>query len=175
MWIFLWCEKGDKNGVRIELVRKNEILISTAGNNWESLSVVSVQFTDVLNADVQFIWLFTWFFGCWFGSVQVTMWSVIRLRFCWSHDLSSMENMSHDSFICWWKKISRIGIGESWSIIVITISNSMDPSVSYPKSYSCMEVPDQGLHNGEVVGTENLQVRPFSVSRYHRNGCWIRA
>ena len=58
-----------------------------------------------------------------------------------------------------------IVVGDYWPRIVITILNSSEPSVLYQEACCCMKLLYQVLHTQEVVGTENLQGRPFRVSR----------
>ena len=67
MLIFALFEKGHNNDVRIVVVHNHEILISVEGKNRKSLNVVRLYFTDVIDADVQFLLLCTWFFRylCW--------------------------------------------------------------------------------------------------------------
>ena len=55
-------EGYDKDGVRITVVRNHEVLIATAGTNWESSSIISVQFAYVLYVDVEFPRRFAWWY-----------------------------------------------------------------------------------------------------------------
>ena len=163
MWILSWLKRGDKNGVRITVVHNHEILIATVWTNWESSSVFRVEFSDVLDVNAQFLWLWPWWFlGCRGG---VTMWLVIQIRFCWSHTLSTLDKISHDIFVRQWTKFSSIVVGDSWTRILITIFNSTETSVLHQEACYWMEVPYQGLNTWEVLGNENMQVRPFSISR----------
>ena len=150
MWIISWLERGDTNGIIIAVVRNNEILITTEGSNWESPSVVRVEFSDVFDVDAQLLWRCPWwFFGC---RGEVTTWLVIRLRFRWFHTLSIMDKMPHDVFFWWWNFFISIGICESWPRIVITIFNNLVTSVSHQEACFFTEVPYRGLQTRDTVG-----------------------
>ena len=53
-------EGDDKDGIRNTVVCENSVLIAYAGNNWESSSIVRVQFDDVLYVDVESTRWFAW-------------------------------------------------------------------------------------------------------------------
>ena len=54
MCILTRLEGDNKDGVRTTVVRNIELLIVTAGTNWESSRIVYVQFAGVLYVDMNF-------------------------------------------------------------------------------------------------------------------------